>query len=461
MEQNTLIQMLSKPVKEVIAYSQNLAHNGWLREWKIDNLLNQWYRAKEPFIKSLTKISGATGVTEDNPTLIYEFPGEVSFELDDDCRASKLKGFIEFVSDYCWESGDITDVQTASLCEFIHLNEESFLENKVTVPFVGTDGTQINTGIKIIKAFKFFLKQPHLEKIQNVASTLIQENKITGHFCVSVHPLDFLSASETTYNWRSCHSLDGDYRAGNMAYMVDGATVMCYLKGNNDEILPRFPESVPWNSKKWRMLLFFNQDKDVFAAGRQYPFEAKSLLEFVRANVIPIFTGISFRHSYRYTANGLYIENYSKWDDASIDSIMSPDTYPKPYQLNDTYINIRGNLYPKRKIIHSNNDLFYNDLLNSTKYIPSFCNTMPNREIEGVVSPFKIGGRPFCPICGRNTIQSSEEMMCVDCDIAYGTQENEMVVACASCGERIAREEAYEEDGEFYCRCCAPEEEDY
>ena len=40
--------------------------------------------------------------------------------------------------------------------------------------------------------------------------------------------------------------------------MVDSSTFMCYIKSNDDEILPNFPDTVPWNSKKWRMLLFFS-----------------------------------------------------------------------------------------------------------------------------------------------------------------------------------------------------------
>lgn len=84
---------------------------------------------------------------------------------------------------------------------------------------------------------------------------LIQEDKVTGILCLSIHPLDYLSLSENTYNWRSCHALDGEYRAGNLSYMMDNTTVVCYLKGEDEAELPHFPAEVKWNSKKWRMLL--------------------------------------------------------------------------------------------------------------------------------------------------------------------------------------------------------------
>ena len=73
-----------------------------------------------------------------------------------------------------------------------------------------------------------------------------------------MHPLDYLSLSENTYNWRSCHSLDGEYRAGNLSYMMDKSTVICYLKSNDDVILSNFGPEVKWNSKKWRVLLYFS-----------------------------------------------------------------------------------------------------------------------------------------------------------------------------------------------------------
>lgn len=126
--------------------------------------------------------------------------------------------------------------------------------------------------MKLVKAFKYFEENPRsLEDIQNYASRIIQEDKIEGTLCFSVHPLDFLSVSENTYNWRSCHALDGEYRAGNLSYMVDRSTFICYLRGAENQKLPHFPEDVLWNSKKWRMLLYMEDKRRGLMAGRQYP----------------------------------------------------------------------------------------------------------------------------------------------------------------------------------------------
>ena len=68
--------------------------------------------------------------------------------------------------------------------------------------------------MKITRALKFpFLKeipQKLLDTFQTKMSMILQENCVSGRLCISVHPLDFISSSENTYNWRSCHALDGN-----------------------------------------------------------------------------------------------------------------------------------------------------------------------------------------------------------------------------------------------------------
>ena len=132
------------------------------------------------------------------------------------------------------------------------------------------------------QASNFEEDEKTLSAMQDYASTVIQENKITGKLCISVHPLDYLSSSENTYKWKSCHSLNGEYRAGNLSYMCDTSTIICYIKGEEEAKLPNFPSDVLWNSKKWRVLLNISDYKDIVFAGRQYPFSSIDLLNKVK-----------------------------------------------------------------------------------------------------------------------------------------------------------------------------------
>ena len=164
------------------------------------------------------------------------------------------------------------DYPLADLISFVQLNYDSFFDNLVSVGYTTADGTKIKPGMKLSKAFKFFVDDEDiLDNIQTLASRIIQNNVLSGELCVSVHPLDFLSSSENSYNWRSCHSLNGEYRSGNLSYMVDSTTFIAYIKGKDKHVLPNFPNDVKWNSKKWRTLFFTSENFEVLFAGRQYP----------------------------------------------------------------------------------------------------------------------------------------------------------------------------------------------
>lgn len=205
---------------KVIQYSQNIS------EPQTDELLKKWHQAKKDFIFAFGN------------KLIYEFPETITFELSQQEKEENVRRFCE------------EECDNEELIDFILNNKDGFFKNLVV------DGNNIiPKGMKLLKAFKFFEKdKTKLEKLQAAASMVIQKNKIEGIFCLSVHPLDFLSASENCHNWRSCHALDGDFRTGNLSYMVDSCTIMCYLKSKDDVVLPNFPEDVKWNNKKWYII---------------------------------------------------------------------------------------------------------------------------------------------------------------------------------------------------------------
>ena len=234
------IEEIKAQVKSVLAYSQECP------EPKVDNLINKWLKAKKFLIEAL------------GGDLIKE--GEtVSFSLS---REEKDKRVNSFINDIEYRHSD--------LAWFIYLNRNSFYDNTVAKEYTLETGETIPKGMKLLKSFKYFISdKEELNKLQTRASMMIQEDKVEGVLCFSVHPLDYLSVSENTYNWRSCHALDGEYRSGNLSYMCDESTVVCYLRGKDTQVrLPHFPEDVLWNSKKWRMLMFLSESwQSMFAGG--------------------------------------------------------------------------------------------------------------------------------------------------------------------------------------------------
>ena len=175
--------------------------------------MEDWREAKKSFIELF------------GDKLVYQWPISLSFSLGEREKEERVNHFIQVIDEeYC----------LYELSLFLEAQKEGFFENKVITDYeflnAQGDWVSVPVGMKLIKAFKFFVSDAALlHRVQDEASMIVQENKLTGYFCMSVHPLDYLSSSENQYKWRSCHALNGDYRAGNLSYMCDKSTVICYI----------------------------------------------------------------------------------------------------------------------------------------------------------------------------------------------------------------------------------------
>ena len=421
-------ETIKQQVSAVLGYSQDIP------EPQVDELIDTWQEAKRDFIELF------------NGELIYEFPRKVSFEIGPKEKMLRVQDFISLVRNTYGND---------ALADFIEMNKEGFFSNKVMNNYEHETIT-IMQGMKLLKAFKFFEDDAvTLNKLQSAASMIIQENKIEGTLCLSVHPLDYLSSSENNHNWRSCHALDGEYRAGNLSYMQDKSTVVCYLRSDRMERLPNFPPEVPWNSKKWRVLLFFSDSWDLLFAGRQYPFSTESGIEFVKNDLL--------------ASVGL-----TGWSDWCGELIKEYNNAGLQFYFSSPYIPIGRKMRSLNEIIvDAEGSLHYNDLLHSTCYTPIYSYRVKQMTFP---SPFEknnevmhatksntvvhIGHKCTCIRCGRNQINMTESMMCDDCELEYGTEDREGFGTCPCCGRRFIFddggwvESASGGEGEVICEDC-------
>lgn len=415
--------------KSVIRHSQGIP------DPKVDYLFNEWERQKERFIK---RFGG----------LIYEWPVPVEFTLDEAQKRARAMEFASTVSD---------TFNNPVLAEFIDENLDTFFENKVSKV---VEGGCIPKGMKLLKAFKYF--EPNkaaLRNIQDMASQIIQENKIKGTLCFSVHPLDYLSSSENTYNWRSCHALDGEYRAGNLSYMIDSATFIVYLKGADNQRLFGFGD-VLWNSKKWRMLIHTNEVDDIIFAGRQYPFSSKSGID----TVLNIYNNLMVSNSQATNPYGFANTNkYGSWRADYIDSYVPYDATDmnNAQPLATRYMIYSNQLVELDRVVQDGEGaLNYNDILRSTCYhYPYYAviNPWGYHSIHYLVShPVIIGAEVPCLHCGEEMIDNPETMRCDDCELEHGIEENDVYGYCDCCGTRIYIDDAVcvGEDGDLVCDSC-------
>ena len=401
---------------EVIKYSQQVDPKNY------KEVISQWYNSKSYYISKF------------GDKLIYESPNIITVNLSEE---EKLARFNEFI---CWISDEYDEEDL-----FVFLNKngyQCFFDNKVEIP---DEGRGIPKGMKLLKSFKFF--EPNREilaDLQNKASMIIQEDKLSGRLCLSVHPLDYLSLSETTYNWRSCHALDGDYRAGNISYMLDQTTVVCYLKGVDNVKLPRFPESVPWNSKKWRALLYFGDNKSMIFAGKGYPFVSQDLLD--EAMELVIETELMAK----VTAPSMWdVCKLSNWSNKYIDTFDG-------FDLDDKYL--MNSNFELIKISDIMQDAYgscqYNDVIRSHSYSPYY-----SRLVHSFREPFFetriiVGAATKCLGCGDQIIESGDgTMFCPDCESKYHVDGPEFK-SCDICWTIMDVDDMYKVGCEYLCPSC-------
>ena len=392
---------IQEQFNKVIKYSQNLD------EVNSDDLFDRWFEAKRDFIESF------------GGNLIVELPKKVTFDLTEKEKRKRIEDFLTMV-DYNYGNGE--------LAQFIDIQKEGFYQNEVISEFY-TGDTKIPKGMKLLKAFKFFVNdEKTLEEIQNAASMIIQEDKVSGYLCLSVHPLDFISASENCHKWHSCHALDGEYRAGNLSYMVDKNTIMCYLRAEKpDYKLPNFPESVPWNSKKWRVWIYVSNDWDMLFAGRQYPFSSKAGLDFAKKEIIEPalktfftdFTNQYFSARVDFTRNGK--------------ELMDHESVKGKLMIVDGEMRkMNGDI-----VKNANGSLAFNDLLCSSTYVkPYYAYRVVEREHWLVgkrqwlglkcteSDKFIIGGKVKCLCCGKNYLENNNSVICNDCWDKYNDNDD-------------------------------------
>lgn len=237
----------------------------------------------------------------------------------------------------------------------------------------------------------------------------MQKNKIEGYLCISVHPLDFLSLSENTHNWRSCHALDGEYAAGNLSYMMDTSTFIIYLRSDEDVKLPNFPSTVLWNNKKWRMLMYLSQDCHMLFAGRQYPFECADILNNEINRLL--------RQANIMGSNWI---PWSQYCFTGTDFFETGPLYPKG----------SDKMVPITEIVEDKNVIHYNDLLHSSSYTEPYWTA--KRDLLDVLkngeSYFEIGGPVKCCNCGKDYITVLDTFLCHDCiNKLYGNYEQSTI----------------------------------
>lgn len=395
-----------------------------------DALASQWYEAKKYFIEAF------------GGKPIIRFKDKVKIELSQKEQDERFQSFLSILNDEINISEEFLD--------YLTMNKKGFFINRTTEDYRPYN---IRSGSKLSRTFKYFLPDEEVIRwSQDLASRYMQENKIEGYLYLSVHPLDYLTMSETNEGWHSCHSLDGSYRGGNLNYMVDSTTIVAYLADEENKKLRAFEGSgLTWNSKKWRVLIHCNKENEAIYLNKQYPYSCNTLAEKVVGGVEDYFC-----FQYHTAAMPIGIREFKGPDGAD--------------QFNTSQIFFGGRVFDSKDIIDRSEYLGYSDLHTGSNYLPTAALVFKERNnlwenfygslIEEYRSikklcGIKIGKYALCPCCGKDLITvNGSVLLCNNCILQHNA-ENDFFETCYDCGRRVYSDERrVDKYGHVRCKRC-------
>ena len=423
------LETITHEVEAVIIHSQDYSFNLELKD-----LITRWRDAKSFYID---KFNGETRI----------LLGHITTELTEEQKQIEFEKMLKKMK----TSYRKARVGELTIEDFILENRESFFDNRVSVEH---RDLKLTRGMKLTKSFKYFLPFSDCRVLQDYVSRYIQSGGVVeGDLYLSVDPIDFLTSSENNYNWRNCHSLDGDYRSGNLNYMTDDTTLIAYLQTTDNAHLRCCPEEMTWNDKRWRMFIHTNQFNTVCYYNRQYPFDNKSLFDAVADKVKEL--------SY----DRLGTPNLT----SGVDKIILSNNGNTVMLTNNYILGERNKLYDTRSIFDLSEFNGYFDPAYSPYFTPIFSNLKESKyasivyETEDIKEWDKafhsefditIGRACRCVRCGDDHIARGDSFLCDLCIADLDLDEDDFL-KCDCCGARLySEDEGIRMNGDLLCQTC-------
>ena len=442
-------------INEILKYNSVLPPEN-KEEFDCQDILNKWKTNKRIINKFL-------GLNEDNNWILNLGQIELHPTAEEKAKlfSNCLDSFVNLTADLSLDLENYMSLNSL-WSQLRQITPDEFFNNQLKETY----SDKLVKGTKIIRDFKYFIKDAELlEMFQQKASDFIQKDKLSGEFCISTNPLDFLSVSENTLNWRSCHNLRGLFCGGGLSYMVDPSSVVVYIKTNSDVQLP---DGILWNNKKWRMMLHFSERLDMVFGGRPYPFYSQAALDMVGSSLTKVnkiqwsnmHTGFKYLSQFMNDKFELH-EPKNFYDYRKVVNCGYRLVYPAEVIHTDAdslnYDDLRETSFPEQLSYGWNRDLF--------------AATYWNNKDKNYEPNFLIGDGVPCPRCGKKHITPLFEkgFVCIDCAIETiaggrcdkcGRPLNEHNIIIQSSSYTDEFDQTINED-KFLCLDCAAEEEDF
>jgi hypothetical protein len=121
-----------------------------------------------------------------------------------------------------------------------------------------------------------YTKVDGYEAFRRAHSLVLNQKKLRGNLCLSIHPMDYITMSDNDCGWQSCMQWmeeQGDYRLGTIEMMNSPYCVVAYVEAREDMYL--WNSETRWNNKRWRQLLMITPE--MLLGNKQYPYFSDDL----------------------------------------------------------------------------------------------------------------------------------------------------------------------------------------
>ena len=322
----------------------------------------------------------------------------------------------------------------------------AYQDDDVIVVFPSGKKMKMFKGMKPMKILHRFVEEfggPEdlYDAFRTWHSMQLNQKKMDGELCLSIHPLDYMTMSDNANNWESCMrwtnkygdvDTHGDFRAGTIECMNSPYIVEAYLHNPNHPY--KLEDGWEWNSKQWREL--FIVQEGIITEIKGYCFQDENLTN----TVLMWLKELAAKNlDWEYEPEEVNVK--SEINMTNIPEHEEDELYlsfdPTQYMYNDmgTLPVHRGRI--NKKILFKESMYARTESTNSRTNITSFFITIP------------YGGQATCMCCGRpfDGENQSSMVFCMDCD---------NVRVCACCGDVLDDGEGFyvEDIDDYYCENC-------
>lgn len=252
------------------------------------------------------------------------------------------------------------------------------------------------------------------ETFRREHSLVLNQKKVRGNLCLSIHPLDYITMSDNTCGWSSCMCWmedPGDYRLGTIEMMTSKYVLVAYIESKDELHFGGWGDNdSTWNSKRWRQLVVVTPE--LILGNKQYPYDN----DFIQGAVLKWVRELAEKSG----VFGLY--------------------NPESVMIRNSGWNTIGDREIKIRLWF---DYMYNDIYDLRQgYVAANLSTS--------IIEYNLSGPAVCTECGgvisRDEGVESSWTVCLNCSGMW---------RCACCGDMHSGEAYYTEDSDDpYCHYC-------